>query len=57
MAIQHDNHSPVGHSFPMSFDGNTAGGKKRMVTILKEALETPTVRLDIELGPRAFLTT
>ena len=41
----------------MSFDGNTAGGKKRMVTILKEALETPTVRLDIKLGPQAFLTT
>ena len=38
----------------MSFDGNTAGGKKRMVTILKEALETPTVRLDIKIWTPSF---
>ena len=31
----------------MSFDGDTADGNRRIVTILMEALETPLVQLNI----------
>ena len=47
MANQHDNHSPAGNSACMSFDGDTADGKRRMVTILMEALEKPLVQVNI----------
>ena len=47
MANQHDNQLPAGNSVPMSFDGDTADGKRRMVTILRRGLGTPLVILNI----------